>query len=218
MFRCLTCKETADKCSLCREQYVLKGTTCVLCPEGCKTCDIESDQSICRSCLGNYYLDGEKCIQFNSPYSTCFDEDDCYICETGYYINKIYTYPIPYRAECESCSERVPHCLECSTDCVDDDLDSYHPCGNFKCTECEYGYYLSSDSQSCLECPENCSICNNSTWCESCKTGFLLNSETGTCEKSTCPSKFLECNSFGCTACEDGYFLYWDNDFVSNVC
>lgn len=90
-------------------------------------------------------------------------------------LHKIFTYPAPYVGSCAQCSAKVEHCLECSTECIDDDLNTNKPCGNFKCTKCDSGYFYSDEMQSCSKCPSNCESCSDSNACLSCNTGFVLN-------------------------------------------
>ncbi|KAK8895344.1 hypothetical protein M9Y10_023804 [Tritrichomonas musculus] len=48
---CLTCKETFNHCDSCRGHYILNGTSCILCSEGCQMCEINDNKTICLRCL-----------------------------------------------------------------------------------------------------------------------------------------------------------------------
>lgn len=61
-------------------------------------------------------------------------------------MNKIFTSPTPYGGQCSECKEKLDHCIECSTECIDDDLDSYATCHNFKCTKCDAGYFATEEN------------------------------------------------------------------------
>ena len=178
-YPCLTCKNTVDQCETCYEGFVASGTTCIQCPTGCKTCEVEGESSVCTSCLDGYYKDGEECHQCSSPCATCFSSNTyngCYSCETGYFMDKIFTYPAPYVGKCSECKTKTEHCIECSTECIDDDLDSSESCHNFKCTKCEGGYFATEENGAsiCSPCPDNCLTCSNSKTCTRCQIGFML--------------------------------------------
>ena len=186
---CLTCKDESSKCDSCHEEFVLSGTQCVRCPEGCKVCETDEGKTICRSCIDGYFKTGEECVKCESPCATCFNTNTvsgCYSCEVGYYMDKIYTYPTPYGGHCSLCSEKDSHCIECASECIDDDLDTNQPCHNFKCTKCDEGYSLSNDFQSCIQCPENCLTCTDSQTCIECKEGYMLNGTTCSSMNETC--------------------------------
>ncbi|KAK8883826.1 hypothetical protein M9Y10_042925 [Tritrichomonas musculus] len=176
-YPCLTCKDKADNCVTCYDEYVPSGTTCIKCPEGCKTCETVDGVFSCTSCLDGYYKDKEQCKSCNSPCSTCFNSYSCFTCEQGYFIDKIYTMPSPYVATCAECGSRLAHCSECQSECIDDDLNSFNSCGNFKCTKCEGGFFMSEENgqQACSSCPSNCNICTDSVTCKECNKGYILN-------------------------------------------
>lgn len=56
---CLTGKETINQCDSCRGQYILNGTSCILCSEGCQMCEINDNKTICLRILDGYY---KECI------------------------------------------------------------------------------------------------------------------------------------------------------------
>ena len=212
---CMTCKDTADNCVTCYEKFVPSGTTCVECPEGCKTCEKSDESFICTSCLDGYFKDGEECKKCNSPCATCFSENmyRCYSCEKGYYMDTIYTFPVPYGGQCAKCATRVEHCSECESECIDDDLDSHKSCKTFKCTKCEEGHFLTEENgqQLCLPCLSNCLRCSEMETCIECYEGYLLKDEGKTCEKIPCSANCEICDTRNCIKCEDGYALEWDN-------
>ena len=218
---CLTCKYSSDICDSCRDGYTLSGTTCIKCPVGCKMCEITQYSAVCLSCLDGYYKDGDNCFRCQSPCETCFSSNlysGCYSCEAGYFMNQIYTVPTPYAGQCKKCSEQVEHCSECSTKCIDEDLDSFQTCHNFVCTNCDDGYFVSEENGiiKCASCPQNCISCNK-TSCIECQNGYFLN-EQKECEKIQCSDNCKECDGFNCTKCNDGYIILWDSISDRFVC
>ena len=220
---CLSCTNTANQCETCYEGYVPSGTTCIQCPSGCRTCEVEGGSSICTSCLNGYYKDGEECHQCSSPCATCFSSNTyngCYSCEKGYFMNQTFTFPTPYGGQCSECKKKLDHCVECSTECIDDDLDSYETCHNFKCTKCEGGYFVTEENGAtiCSPCPDNCFECSDSTTCIQCNQGYRLNEESKECEKIPCSANCQLCDTSNCIQCDDGYYKYWDNNAVGYRC
>ena len=221
-YPCLTCKDDPNNCLSCYERYTPSNTTCIECPEGCKSCEKVDEVFSCTSCLDGYYKNGEQCKKCNSPCSTCFSENSyiCFSCIEGYYMDLIFTDPVPYGGQCQECSYKAEHCLECSTECIDDDLNSYKTCHNFKCSKCESGYFVSEENgqSACSPCISNCITCTDSSTCIECQEGYQLKDEGKTCEKIPCSSDCELCDGQNCIECKEGYGKYWDNDAVGYRC
>lgn len=71
------------------------------------------------------------------------------------------------------------------------------------CTQCNLGYTLAVNNQSCTTCPLNCATCNLQGACLSCfNNQNVINGACGTCGQN-CQT----CTAGGCQGCISGYFL-----------
>lgn len=94
----------------------------------------------------------------------------CKTCLPGYHLLK--------EKKCQLCPQS---CLTCTQ------AD--------KCQTCNYGKYLNTTSNNCLNCPKNCFKCKttgtNSVECESCAQSYILLPDTKKC--SSCPRYCEKC-------------------------
>ena len=173
---CLTCKDTADNCKSCRHGFVLRGSQCLQCLEGCDTCEIVDDSSVCTSCLDGYYLDGQTCEKCLSSCETCYSGNPyyCYTCSKGFYKYQESTFAVIYAGQCKPCGS-LTNCGECTSNCTDDILDKYKDC-KFKCTKCADNFYYDFESNQFSPCDPLCKVCYgpNSNECEVCNDNFFL--------------------------------------------
>lgn len=165
---CLSCKDSKDHCTSCHYGNVLSGTTCIQCPYGCGICESSpsGDSTLCLRCQDGFYKDGDKCEQCNQACETCEtgESTKCYSCAAGYYKYNELNYPIVYVGECKSCQEGDTNCLECTSTCLDDNIDKNTPC-EFKCTRCKDGYYELNGR------------------CAKCADGEYFDRDKGSCQK-----------------------------------
>ena len=164
---CALCSEDYSNCTECKSEYYLSENNCLECVGQCKTC---KNETFCLSCFENSNYDNEtgtcECIErfiFNNETNVCACvnnsayENDTNTCEClpGYGIDSD-------NSSCVPCNESS--CLRCSN--------------NYSiCEECDDKYYL-GDNGMCLDCPEPCANCSNSSYCYSCvdKANLLENS------------------------------------------
>ena len=195
---CLYCDSTG--CTSCdtANDYVLSGSSCVLCSSaisGCLTC---SNLTSCSTCdtAGNYVLSGSTCV-----------------CQVGYALNG---------GVCQLCNVTLANCVQCSSTTVCTSCVSTFQLSSSIC-DCGVGFYLSGTG--CLQCSLSivgCLICSSAGVCGTCDTAnnFVLNGSTCVCVNGTyldgstcvsCPltiSNCLSCtSSTTCTSCAVGYLI-----------
>lgn len=210
---CETCEGSESTCKSCPLGYVLRGTKCVQCLEGCRTCEARywyDDSTLkCTSCIDGYFLNEEDgiCSKCNHPCLTCMKGSYgyCYTCVDGYYLSLEFLTEGEYHTgECAVCSRSVSNCELCISDC-DDDLAGY-TCSAI-CTKCSEQFYLSDDGKSCLDCHNTCKTCDGPSdeECIECKDG--LYKYEGKCV--ACNSSCLVCaeNPDLCAACQPHHYL-----------
>ena len=144
MHACLVCNSSTN-CFTCSPDHFLSGNTgndsCTPCLTGCSTCVSSSN---CTNCHIGYYHDvilgSGSCILCAGNCITCTSSTDCLSCDVGYYLSG---------TSCLSCNSLIDGCLSCY-----EDTSHY-------CLSCELGMSVSSDSLSCVDCPMNCTSCND---------------------------------------------------------
>ena len=192
---CTSC--SASGCDKCSSGYALKNQKCeknVSCDVNCASGSCGSDG--CTSCRSGYFLyETNVCLNCNYFDSNCVhcNYNMCITCTKGYFSSG---------KRCERCETSLlpSHCTDCS--------------GVSTCSNCEDGYYLTSD-KSCAPCSSKygsqCSSCNFST-CYDCN-GLYYDSSQGKCTSCTCNcatcSMYASCH---CYSCKSGYKL------VNNSC
>lgn len=207
---CLSCEKTADNCISCHKGFVLSGSSCIECPTGCKTCEYQGSTSICLECQDGYQKEGEACTLCHESCGTCYSESyqACYTCAVGYYKYNYIPWLDTYTGECHKCEEGLANCSECTSECIDDDIDSGNPCGGFKCTKCGNGTYLTTEGDRCAGCDSSCKTCFGPQpfHCSSCHDGFYLN-ESNYC--IDCDSSCATCSGTAttCTSCKSNFYL-----------
>lgn len=207
---CLSCEKTIDNCISCHKGFVLNGTSCIQCPTGCKTCEYQGSASICLECQDGYQKEGEICTSCHESCATCYSESylACYTCAVGYYKYNVANWPDVYTGECRKCEEGLTNCIECSSECIDDNVDNNKPCGGFKCSKCGNGTYLTTEGDKCASCDSTCKTCFGPEpfHCTSCDDGFYVN-ESNRCVE--CDSSCATCEETPtkCTSCKSNFYL-----------
>ncbi|KAK8846429.1 hypothetical protein M9Y10_020450 [Tritrichomonas musculus] len=204
---CATCNLKADICTSCKDGYILNGTVCLKCSDGCKTCEIEGEVSSCTSCLDGFYLDNEQCKKCSDECETCYDSSSyCYTCVEGFY--KSYQYD-DLSGDCTLCNETEPHCSHCTSDCTE-----ISRCV-FSCTRCDDGFFFKDGE--CKACHKTCKTCDGTSElnCLSCADEYFLGND-GKCEK--CDDSCLTCSksSKECTSCKSNQYLSGGQCFNCN--
>lgn len=161
----------------------------------CMTCDDDNEKK-CTVCERGYYkVEGtgeaaDTCTKCNvQNCEACLSKDTCIVCADGHLNSDT----------CPSCTDA--NCKHCSAE------------GANKCTECNNGYSLKSDS-TCVKCDEHCSVSGCSTQGEgkcdtTCQSGYYLTAEKecAECEVEHCiscsTSDPKKCIS---GSCEKGYY------------
>ena len=141
---CITCTESQNFCTSCKDgEYLSKGK-CLQCDSNCKTCKTTSNN--CLSCKNGYYLSPTKrCLKCPNTCTKCISENKCNSCIKNYFL---------YNNE---------ECLQCNKNCKS-------PKDGCKCDTCYDGYYLNKNQ--CLECNSLCETCTQPDFCIKCINNY----------------------------------------------
>lgn len=216
---CLTCPKSMyspNHCASCKAGYYLMPqkvySTCVKCPDTCKTCQYSGSVS-CTSCKDGHSpvtgSGGKICIPSENVDANCLfysSNGECANCATGYAAN-------PDTGKCEPCKEG---CSSCTFDVVTSCTKGYNECpgsglvGSYrmKCTAIKDGYFA-PDSVSLRylphfdsESPSYAAVWGYLSKCnERCKTCGQYNSNNSSYSGGQCGGD-----------CADGY------EFIGKVC
>ena len=184
---CALCSEDYLVCTECKLEYYLSENDCLECGGLCKTC---KNDTFCLSCFENSNYDNEtgicECIEratFNNLTNNCectensAYENDTNTCECllGYGLSSDNNSCIPCnQSSCSSCSNNYSIC-----------------------DECKEKYYL-GDNEMCVDCPDTCANCSNSSYCYSCvdKANLLENSTCSCIDNSDYNSTSGACECY----------------------
>jgi proprotein convertase subtilisin/kexin type 5 len=172
--------------------------TCDSCHYTCSECDgAQSDD--CLGCTGDLLM-----VYGNS----CYDE-----CPYG---------QLEISGTCQDCDPACTDCFGVSSDECTVCSTNYFLFGTTCALGCNDGYYQSNIDNSCIKCPEECTLCDSADFCTECIVGpYLL--IAGDCSLYEClPGTYLavspelkcfdcdesctECSGdtiFDCTACKN---------------
>ena len=214
--------EKEFKCLECIDDYYLDQNDgrCYYygCNSHCKKCHVtlvnDNKEKVCDECYNGYYLEPnsyhncKKCknnVEIANGYcQICSDNEKDYEFGTCW-CNNYYT--LKGHSNCVKCPDNCPYCQYNEKDNI------------VECLSCDPGYILNNEKKcsycgqesedKCLECVENCQLCNIKKTCLECKPGYILLND-GTCGK--CPSHCGSCkanekNEIFCSKCEDHYAL-----------
>ena len=165
-------------CIKCEDGFYLDQTNCYQCPAYCPQC---SSSSTCTRCVTGRY--GTTCeYTCRSPCTACISSTQCTECIPGHHGS--------------ACEKYCP--LGCENILCDKDSGI--------CTEgCRRGYY--TNEENCTECPNQCSKCDNSSYCTDCNAGRY----GFTCQRycpAGCKDQLCHLVSGHCTeGCSDGYLF-----------
>ncbi|XP_053558467.1 proprotein convertase subtilisin/kexin type 5 isoform X2 [Bombina bombina] len=219
---CLACSGPGDRnCTSCPDGYVLEGNVCVVgmvCKdgqyldksEGCISCDAS-----CSKCTGP---GRSNCI--GCSITRIFNDGQCVLkCPTGKY---------EFHRQCHMCHNT---CHECSgsehnrcTSCGADINGRMRFLYKGECREaCPQGHYAAEST--CMQCPDNCELCNKDSTCVRCLERYYLNN--GICQELQCAEGEVEDPDTGkcmscakgcrqclpddpttCTSCINGYYMF----------
>ena len=199
---------------VCLSNYYLTTNlkACVLCPIGCKTCtNSGSNTAICVTCTSTYMTVAN---------SLC-------MCQKAYYLSN-------NSVDCKACDANCPTCINSGTldgskclTCTDTNMIAT----TGKCL-CIGGFYMSSNTTSCIACSTLCNTCNNINGSPNClqcvanafptlgichcNSGYYVDKLQVTC--LTCPKGCLTCHpdSNGNPVCDSCYDS--KNMIVTNLC
>lgn len=174
---------------------------CLPCPTSCLSC---FDNQFCTACVAQYYLNGSICSPCPFGCSVCTDSSLCTTCIQGLYINA--------QGKCVACANGVKSCTIAILESCN---SGYFLLGNIcagcfancaicqdfvTCLTCNIGYYVDSNSVSCLPCSSNCSVCQDASTCTSCSQGYVLSG--GSCISPSCSSISPFCKKCSNGQCE----------------
>ena len=223
---CLTCVDSnmilnsvPGEC-LCPNSMYFNGIMCINCPVNCQICQADT----CSQCITGYFLQQNVCISCSKSCQDCngIYSNNCTSCKS----NKIL---INNQCNCSQgyYMDSNENCLNCIANCLN--------CSNIaNCNQCISGYYYNKLSNICelcdLTCAEcigpatsNCILCVNSSIipqqpsgnCDCMKGYYISNMNPLTC--IPCPNNCNNCILGQCTACNQGYELFLNNNTCSEI-
>lgn len=177
--KCKACVNKVNYCiNGCEQPFLFKDNRCLVecgsgftgingfcesCPKGCSECIYENNQKVCIKCIENSFL-------FNGTCSTS--------CPLGYY-------PEIETGLCELCLEACAECFGKSfKDCYSCNFTSgYMMVAENTCAfpTCTDGSYYNRTQRLCMNCPKECTKCENSLNCTECIKGYSLDFEAKRC-------------------------------------
>ncbi|KAL4482845.1 hypothetical protein ABPG74_018871 [Tetrahymena malaccensis] len=113
---CFSCAKQNQKCTSCKEGYVLKNNACTKCPlRNCSKCtyDSDKDQIICNKCDEGFYWVKDACVE-QCPDGYHLTQNGCIQCPSGtFYLNQscvecskfCQKCTGPHPSQCQSCSD-----------------------------------------------------------------------------------------------------------------
>ncbi|ELP91786.1 protein serine/threonine kinase, putative [Entamoeba invadens IP1] len=214
------CEEITSKgCIRCMTGYYLSNGNCKVCEYPCVFC---SNQTYCTKCDSYSYADNKGvCTEINVLVSVCevlmSTYRGCVVCKDGFMRNIDGTSCIPCDVSCKTCTNDG-NCILCNDSYYRTSSTSSKYCSPQSeligcinkttegCTQCETGYYLSSNL--CLNCESNCTHCEGKNECISCiDTNVLI---TGNCFHYSYIDNCVKSLDSKCSKCNDQFKLSED--------
>lgn len=213
-----TCSKNTD--SLCKKGFEteIKGIVCFKKPKFCKVYSFDKSKNAfkCEICETGFDLDSnQRCkpiITFldlfhppikNSIHCLLSRKNICQKCSLGYYL---------FENQCKACESQSVSCyydiqlskqrpIKCKNErFLDIKTNKCLPKkSNTKQKNCSIRKYYSAELDNCLDCQENCKVCNSKSSCQVCERGFELTSD------SKCKQ---QCNI-------DGIFSHLEEQYLS---
>ncbi|EAR86012.1 leishmanolysin family protein (macronuclear) [Tetrahymena thermophila SB210] len=259
-YPCENCFNSATECTTCGQGYEMdkfigKCVSMNTCDSSCLECSAFRDPTKCTSCRDGQFLNKEgRCQKCDESCATCAErENKCIKCADGWEYDE---YNKRCRMDChESCDTCIIRkdptaCKRCAFNyvmqnnlCVPCDKGCYGCTDNpKKCTNCERGYKLDSNYQTCIpvcksdefqdrqgscqKCTSPCATCQSySDYCNSCIAGYTYDAQYKSCKptRNQCHESCGQCNRYddpnACTSCRDGMYLQSGRcQYCSNKC
>ena len=199
---CLTCKPPKNNLNgycldECPETMYAKNYECKLC-DNCPVC--ENETGLCKECYIGYFLTSFGTCKTNCVEGKVRVGDECVPCSVQ---------------DCKSCpANDVGTCKECK-----ENKKLYN---NVCYDVCPEGTFESTNNI-CLDCSQDCKICENENKCTICNIGKVLQGNVcknvcdigfvdvnGICEECTNSNNCARCNpnqKDQCVKCKDTFFL-----------
>lgn len=223
-----SCAKDSGICSsgCLTNQFLDSKQVCRSCPRRCSSC---RNFTYCISCSSSNYwgpvceMDCMGCVDICSKDTGCFLE-----CATKYYreysidLNGYICYRCP--ETCKNCNSSS-RCTVCETGywgsyCQQNCTNCLSACEKTSgCTAgCFSGYYQNqiSGGMQCEKCPDNCSMCKNSSVCSDCKAGYYLSNGMSciTCSQYCKNGKCITYNG----TCNEGCINGWTGAQCNHKC
>ncbi|BFU22689.1 protein kinase domain containing protein [Entamoeba histolytica] len=204
-----------NQCSVCKDGYFKTSEgVCSSCTTGCNKC---KDSSLCLECSDSYYLTTMgKCVANELPNCELSSKKGCTRCFDHFYLDSNGNCQ-ECNKTCLTCFKNASFCTSCQSDyyldqntCITDNGKSgkcSHILPGGKCAICKVGYYnLNSD---CYECSENCTTCQrDANSCIECGENYYHSSSQNKCLSQDDLVYCISKNSWGCSKCLDGTYMY----------
>lgn len=188
---CVNC--TSTTCQFCQQPYLL------------------DNNGQCSSCISGYFSSSGVCNPCASQCLTCTGSSaNCLSCTSGFLVVNSSTC-VP-NCPSGSYATTAGTCLSCT-------IANCQSCTSSGCTSCASGYvfvavgnqvscqsscpasmYLSTSTNTCINCSTSCISCSSSISCSACANSSVL--YQGYC-LSSCPSGFINVNQ-SCASCPSG--------------
>ncbi|KAL4438375.1 hypothetical protein ABPG74_009414 [Tetrahymena malaccensis] len=246
---CENCFNSATECTTCGQGYEMdkflgKCVSMNTCDSSCLECSANRDPTKCTSCRDGQFVNQEgRCQKCEKFCATCSErEDKCITCAKGWdqYDAQNKRCYFTCHNTCSICTagQDPTACVRCSFNhimlnnlCVPCDKSCYGCRDDPKsCTECQRGYELDPNSQTCVpicrsnefqdrngncqKCTSPCETCQSQSYiCNSCITGYTYDAQKKSCKTSRndCHESCGQCNRYddpnACTSCRKGMYL-----------
>ncbi|EDR26651.1 protein serine/threonine kinase, putative [Entamoeba dispar SAW760] len=204
-----------NQCSVCKDGYFKTSEgICSSCGTNCIKC---TDSDFCLECSDSYYLTTMgKCTVNELPNCEYSSTKGCTRCFDHFYLDSDGNCQ-PCSNTCLTCFKNASFCTSCPTDyyldqstCVTDKNNSVkcsHILPGGKCAICNIGYY--NLNSNCHECSVNCTTCQReASGCIECGENYYRSSSQNKCLSQDDLVYCISKNSWGCSKCLDGTYLY----------
>ncbi|KAL4438374.1 hypothetical protein ABPG74_009413 [Tetrahymena malaccensis] len=247
-YPCENCFNSATECTTCGQGYEMdkflgKCVSMNTCDSSCLQCSTYRDPTKCTSCKDGQFLNQEgRCQKCDESCATCSEkEDKCIKCADGWdYDTQNKRCHLNCHESCDTCTARQDptKCKRCAFNyvmlnnlCVPCDKNCYGCRDDPKrCTNCDRGFKLDSNSQTCVpicrsnefqdrngncqKCTSPCATCQYySDYCSSCVAGYTYDAQYKSCQvsRNVCHESCGQCNRYddpnACTSCRSGMYL-----------
>ena len=210
-----------NRCKECDSGYYSYGTGCKKCPAKCIECEFDTNTVVCKKCqAGTFLIDSKFCLSISVLYylrthQKIFLElyetnhfDTSWLSPVEMNQESVFLFFSKLRALDFIPEKKIPDCphshyLSKRLSCDRCPLHSKRCIGSEKIINCKEGYFLNQKTRKCVQCPENCTVCDIKK-CHKCKPSFRIS--INKCIKCTDTNCQICLSKSVCFKCNLGYF------------